>query len=201
MQRRILGTVAIAAVASLSVTSTMAAQQQDTTRRDTTRAQQQQRDTARVQQQNQQQIQQQQQDPLVRRTEAGAVVGVRTAGGVDNRGLERSEVRQLQRALRDMGCNPGPVDGLLGPLTRRGIECARQRHGIVGDDLNEVLRAMNLSFTADEDQQGQQLQRDQQQRDTTPQQQPQVRDTTLQQQRPPTEPLARDTTQRPPPPR
>lgn len=41
-----------------------------------------------------------------------------------------ADVEQFQRALRDEGCDPGPIDGIIGPSTARAIACAR-RKGVV----------------------------------------------------------------------
>ena len=35
--------------------------------------------------------------------------------------LSKWQVMRLQRDLHNMGCNPGPVDGVLGPRTRAAI--------------------------------------------------------------------------------
>ena len=32
------------------------------------------------------------------------------------------EIMRLQRDLRNKGCNPGPIDGIVGPRTRAAIE-------------------------------------------------------------------------------
>ncbi len=35
--------------------------------------------------------------------------------------LSKWQVMRLQRDLRNMGCNPGPIDGVVGPRTRAAI--------------------------------------------------------------------------------
>lgn len=65
-------------------------------------------------------------------------------------GMSRSQVQQLQQALRDDGCDPGPVDGVLGPHTRQAIACARQKHNLTGNNTNELLRTLNLPFTVND---------------------------------------------------
>src|SRR5581483_7950778 len=65
-----------------------------------------------------------------------------------NAGLSTEQVKQLQQALNDAGCHAGPVDGLMGPQTRQGIACLREQRSITGDNLNDVLQALNLGFTA-----------------------------------------------------
>jgi peptidoglycan hydrolase-like protein with peptidoglycan-binding domain len=121
MYRKFAAIAAIALVPALA-----AAQERDTTRRDTT-----QRDTV---------------GDIVADTARGRLETDRASR---NLGLETNEVRQLQQALNDMGCNAGPVDGIVGPMTRRAVRCARRQHNITGDDLNELFRAMNLDITAE----------------------------------------------------
>jgi opacity protein-like surface antigen len=36
-------------------------------------------------------------------------------------GLNKWQVMRLQRDLHNMGCNPGPIDGVIGPRTRAAI--------------------------------------------------------------------------------
>jgi len=68
-----------------------------------------------------------------------------------NMGLSADQVEELQKAVNDAGCHAGPVDGLIGPQTREGIACVREQKGIQGDQLNDVLSALGLSFTAPSD--------------------------------------------------
>ncbi|MBX6333685.1 MAG: peptidoglycan-binding protein [Gemmatimonadaceae bacterium] len=65
-----------------------------------------------------------------------------------NAGLSTEQVKQLQQALNNAGCHAGPVDGLMGPKTRQGIACLREQRNITGNNLNDVLQALNLGFTA-----------------------------------------------------
>jgi peptidoglycan hydrolase-like protein with peptidoglycan-binding domain len=44
-------------------------------------------------------------------------------------------VRELQRSLRRLGNNPGPVDGLFGPLTEGAVERFQQAHGLATDGV------------------------------------------------------------------
>ena len=64
-----------------------------------------------------------------------------------NMGLSSDQVKELQQAINDAGCHAGPVDGIAGPQTREGIACVREQKGIQGDDLNDVVSALGLSFT------------------------------------------------------
>src|SRR3954454_14152264 len=44
-------------------------------------------------------------------------------------------VRILQRRLRRLGNEPGPIDGLYGPLTQGAVERFQQRHGLAVDGI------------------------------------------------------------------
>jgi hypothetical protein len=73
--------------------------------------------------------------------------GGRTRSGWASR-LSHDQVRELQQAMKDMGCDPGPVDGMAGARTNRAVACARQQKGISGNDVNDLFRALNLGFAA-----------------------------------------------------
>lgn len=77
------------------------------------------------------------------RTSAGAI-GRPTAR---NHGLTSDQTKQLQTALRQANCDPGPIDGVWGPRTRRAMSCAREKNSISGNNPNDVFRSLNLSFT------------------------------------------------------
>lgn len=62
-------------------------------------------------------------------------------------GLTGAQIRELQAALAREGCDPGGIDGRMGPQTRRAIACARREKGINGNNANELLRALGLGFT------------------------------------------------------
>jgi hypothetical protein len=61
--------------------------------------------------------------------------------------LSDEQVRQLQQALQTAGCDPGTIDGVMGPRTRRAMTCARQEKGLTGNDPNELFRSLDLDFT------------------------------------------------------
>lgn len=63
---------------------------------------------------------------------------------IDNRGLAREQVERLQERLNEMGCDAGPVDGLIGPRTRQAISCARTRENIPGNDIQELIRELGV---------------------------------------------------------
>ena len=64
-----------------------------------------------------------------------------------NYGLTQDQVTQLQTALKQDDCNPGPIDGIIGPRTRRAMNCARQKSGVTGNNPNDLFRSLNLTFT------------------------------------------------------
>lgn len=64
-----------------------------------------------------------------------------------NMGLTTAQVGQLQAALQREGCDPGPIDGVIGARTHSAVACARQKLGVSSDDPNDLLRALGLHFT------------------------------------------------------
>ena len=54
--------------------------------------------------------------------------GYQSAGGSD-------AVRIVQRRLRRLGDEPGPIDGLYGPLTQGAVERFQERHGLAVDGI------------------------------------------------------------------
>lgn len=45
----------------------------------------------------------------------------------------RQQLRRAQRALADAGYDPGPVDGVMGPRTRRAVRAWQRDHGLEPD--------------------------------------------------------------------
>jgi peptidoglycan hydrolase-like protein with peptidoglycan-binding domain len=64
-----------------------------------------------------------------------------------NYGLNKDQITQLQTALQQANCNPGPIDGVLGPRTRSAMACARRNNNITGNNPNDLFRSLNLGFT------------------------------------------------------
>jgi peptidoglycan hydrolase-like protein with peptidoglycan-binding domain len=60
--------------------------------------------------------------------------------------LTSSQVRELQQALQEHGADPGPIDGIMGPMTREGIREFQQEEGIAatGQLDRETLEALDL---------------------------------------------------------
>ena len=185
------------------VVPTLASAQQPTYPRDTTRAEP--------------RREQQREQPRVRAEARGEVDTPRRRGRA-TWGLEVNEIRELQQALQTINCYDGQIDGIVGPITRRGIGCAMRHHNITGSDPNELTQALGLTFQIDAnaglgavmrsgaqanqrgmrgEQRGEQRPRDptqrlgrdpQQQRDTLQGQDPAPQRDTLQGQRPTTTP-------------
>lgn len=123
----------IATLAAVLV-PTIAIAQQPTYPRDTTRAEP--------------RRERQREQPQVRAEARGEVETPRRRGRV-TWGLEMSEIRELQQALQSIDCYDGRIDGIIGPITRRGIGCAMRHHNITGSDPNELTRALGLTFQID----------------------------------------------------
>lgn len=66
-----------------------------------------------------------------------------------NLGLTTEQVKELQKAINENGCHAGEVTGTITDATREGIDCIRQSKNIESNDVNEVLKALGLSFTVD----------------------------------------------------
>ena len=77
------------------------------------------------------------------RTSAGSIGRASTR----DYGLTTDQTKQLQTALSQANCNPGPQDGIIGPRTRQAMNCARQKNNVTGNNPNDLFRSLNLSFT------------------------------------------------------
>lgn len=64
-----------------------------------------------------------------------------------SRGLARTEVTALQMELKDLGFDPGEVDGQLGPATSRAIRAYQHSTGQVADGFadQELLEQLGIS--------------------------------------------------------
>jgi peptidoglycan hydrolase-like protein with peptidoglycan-binding domain len=60
--------------------------------------------------------------------------------------LSADQIRRLQTALNDAGCNAGTVDGVLGARTRQAITCGLEKNNLGSDDVNGLYRALDLDF-------------------------------------------------------
>jgi peptidoglycan hydrolase-like protein with peptidoglycan-binding domain len=64
--------------------------------------------------------------------------------------LDRDGVRQVQTLLKQRGFDPGPIDGVEGPLTSGAIRGFQERYGIktAGAIDNETLFALGAQSLA-----------------------------------------------------
>jgi hypothetical protein len=102
------------------------------------------RDTTRAEAQRNQQREQ----PQVRAEARGAVDAPRRRGRV-TWGLSTTQIRELQQALQNINCYDAAIDGIIGPITRRGIGCAMRHHNVTGSDPNALTQALGLNFQID----------------------------------------------------
>ncbi len=186
-------------------------QQQDTLRmqRDTVQIQQ---DTLQYQQQDQQRQQEMQQQPPLQQDTLRQEQVERFEGRLDAEfrgparvgephfGLSRENVRELQMELNRLGCDAGPIDGLVGPMTARGMSCAREQLGIESQDPNALFHALNLSFMREYREYNEQLQRQQQPTQQPPVQQPPVQQDPVEPELEPEQDLEQDPEPTPPQP-
>ena len=58
--------------------------------------------------------------------------------------LNPEGVRKVQQLLKDKGLNPGPIDGVMGPLTTEAVRDFQNRYGIrvKGEIDNQTLFAL-----------------------------------------------------------
>lgn len=74
-----------------------------------------------------------------------------TAGGTHqwghDYGLSKTDVKELQTALNNTGCNAGTPDGIIGHKTDAAMACAAQKKNVTNNDANQLFRALNLNFT------------------------------------------------------
>jgi peptidoglycan hydrolase-like protein with peptidoglycan-binding domain len=61
--------------------------------------------------------------------------------------LNHDQVTQLQTALQQANCNPGSIDGIMGPRTRSAMNCYRRKNNIAGNNPSDVYRSLNLNFS------------------------------------------------------
>ena len=78
-------------------------------------------------------------------------------GVAEDDALDGNEVAELQGALVQVGFSPGPIDGILGELTRAAIDEAKADLGMVEasdrallETLQPVVRALKTDAGSDE---------------------------------------------------
>ncbi len=62
--------------------------------------------------------------------------------------LDGNEVAALQGALLQVGYSPGPVDGIMGELTRAAVEEAKQDLGLVDASDRELIETLETVVDA-----------------------------------------------------
>jgi hypothetical protein len=60
--------------------------------------------------------------------------------------LSKDQVKQLQTALSNDGCNVGTPDGKVGEGTRKGVQCSLEKHGISSTNVDSLYKVLNLNF-------------------------------------------------------
>ena len=60
--------------------------------------------------------------------------------------LSNDQVKQLQTALNNDGCNVGTPDGKVGEGTRKGVQCSLEKHGISSTNVDSLYKVLNLNF-------------------------------------------------------
>ena len=93
---------------------------------------------------------------IVARAPADDSAGAQGAAAEDE-ALDGNEVAELQGALVQVGYSPGPVDGILGELTRAAIDEAKEDLGMVEESdralletLRSVVQALETGAGSDE---------------------------------------------------
>ena len=78
---------------------------------------------------------------------AGFVTVSRHSLGTEQAGaLSKQAIRQMQESLARLGHDPGPLDGLIGPRTRRAIRAFESAKGLPVDGEASEFLAVQLLF-------------------------------------------------------
>ena len=62
--------------------------------------------------------------------------------------LDGNEVADLQAALTQLGYSPGPIDGIMGELTRQAVDEAKTDVGLVEASDRELLETLEAALEA-----------------------------------------------------
>ncbi|MCF6292293.1 MAG: lytic murein transglycosylase [Robiginitomaculum sp.] len=73
--------------------------------------------------------------------------GLLTAWPRDVKPLRRAQIKQMQELLKSNGHDPGGVDGLAGPNTRRALRAYQQRIGLLADGFASEQMLQNLKVS------------------------------------------------------
>jgi len=60
------------------------------------------------------------------------------------KGSTEPAVRDLQEALKALGCSPGPIDGVFGATTEAAVKAFQQARGITADGIVGKLTWINV---------------------------------------------------------
>ena len=66
----------------------------------------------------------------------------------EDRPLDGAEVADLQGALTQLGYSPGPIDGIMGELTRQAIDEAKVDVGLVEASDRKLLETLQAALDA-----------------------------------------------------
>jgi hypothetical protein len=79
---------------------------------------------------------------------AAAAGGAAASAGIGLKlgALSQDQIKQLQTALTNDGCNTGPSDGVVGRQTRAGVACGLKKHNIPSSNLDSLYHVLNLNF-------------------------------------------------------
>ena len=66
----------------------------------------------------------------------------------EDEALDGNEVAEVQSALVQVGYSPGPVDGILGELTRAAIDEAKEDLGLAGESDRKLLETLATALEA-----------------------------------------------------
>ena len=63
---------------------------------------------------------------------------------------DRDAIRSIQAGLKELGFDPGPVDGIAGSRTREAIRAFQEQHGLIADGLatNELAAKIQEQLIA-----------------------------------------------------
>lgn len=60
--------------------------------------------------------------------------------------LSSDQVKELQTALNNDGCDVGTPDGMMGQKTRDGVKCSLEKHDINSTNVDSLYKVLNLNF-------------------------------------------------------
>lgn len=66
----------------------------------------------------------------------------------EDRPLDGNEVADLQGALTQLGYSPGPIDGIMGELTRQAVDEAKAEIGLVEASDRKLLETLEAALEA-----------------------------------------------------